>query len=251
MIVGAVSWWDESPTWLSNTITSMSRFCDHIVALDGHYELYPDDRTQSPIQQMYAIIDAARAAGVGVTVEDQNRVWRDEMQKRTRLFELAQTVADLDDWIFVLDADERVQLGDGVTKNNIKETLDTATSEGSLVCIATLTEYIDTDSDPILASASRNAALPSEPRTHSPRFFRSLPNMRVADNHFDIRADLGAGPGGGEIKYWGMRPDVKHSTRLESMVFVENLNRLRGKVRDDARRVYYKQRDELGAENLE
>jgi hypothetical protein len=41
-VVGLISWWDESPTWLAASITSLGRFCDHVVALDGRYALYPD-----------------------------------------------------------------------------------------------------------------------------------------------------------------------------------------------------------------
>ena len=82
-IIGLVSWWDESPTWLAATVASMSRFCDHIVALDGRYALYPDQRLQSGTAELYAIIETARAAGVGITLHTAPRTYADEMEKRT------------------------------------------------------------------------------------------------------------------------------------------------------------------------
>src|SRR6266498_1360247 len=55
-IIAILSWFDESPSWLSACVASLARAgCSHLVAVDGAYRLYPDGRPHSGIAQQDAI----------------------------------------------------------------------------------------------------------------------------------------------------------------------------------------------------
>lgn len=100
-IVGVLSWWDEDPQWLMESVSSAFRLCDEVIALDGAYEGFPSGGAESPSGQKDALIRAgARVHG--------GRLWRDQMEKRTELFRLATNRTETWDWVFVFDADDLV-----------------------------------------------------------------------------------------------------------------------------------------------
>lgn len=98
------SWFDEDPEWLSDMVASCAGLCAGVIALDGRYPLYPDAKDRSPAEQSTAIIVACEEhAMTGVVA------WAPplpEVEKRTRLFEMALGVADpLKDWFLIMDGD--------------------------------------------------------------------------------------------------------------------------------------------------
>lgn len=106
-IVGVLSWYDESPHWLSTAIAGMARLCDAIVAVDGAYGLYPSARPRSHPQQAEAIVHTAEAMGRGVLLYQPDTVWLgNEVEKRNKSLQLAGTLDP--DWVVIFDADYHV-----------------------------------------------------------------------------------------------------------------------------------------------
>jgi hypothetical protein len=108
-IIGLLSWYQESPGWLSELVQSMAAAgVDHVVAVDGAYAAYPHRSPVSDPGQAQAIVETARGAGVGCSVYVPSVAWRNgEIQKRTFLFAAGHVVCvPGHDWFWVLDGDE-------------------------------------------------------------------------------------------------------------------------------------------------
>jgi hypothetical protein len=246
-IIGLLSWFDESPARLAACVASMGRFCDHVVALDGRYAQYPDARNRSGTAEYAAIIDAAHAAGVGITVCDGG-VYADEMEKRTHLFQIGATHATtFQDWFFVLDADEMV--AEAIHREGVHLVLDRIAAEGCDVAPVTFWEKADPAANEQVEAASRDIALEYRYETPSPRFWRVLRDMRVVGYHYNY---IGENEAGSTVELWGNdRTVVKRadwSQELMPLVTIENRNRMRAKVRDQSRQAYYDVRDASGIE---
>lgn len=133
-LIGLLSWFDESVTWLAASIGSMMRLgMDHVIAIDGAYDLYPNGRRMSGSEEHVAIYDACTATGMGCTVHVPTRLWKDEMEKRDTLFALAEYVAESDqDWFFSFDADHIVT---DVLLHDFKATLAGLDTDAASVCL--------------------------------------------------------------------------------------------------------------------
>jgi hypothetical protein len=108
-IVGLLSWFEETPSWLGASILSFATIgLDHLVALDGAYELYPDGFRRSGTEQHETITETVQACGIGCTIHTPERLWKGEREKRDFLFMLGGLVTGPDDWFVVLDSDEVV-----------------------------------------------------------------------------------------------------------------------------------------------
>lgn len=249
-IIGLISWWDESPTWLAATVASLGRFCDDVVALDGRYATYPGSRVQSGRAEFDAIVDTARSCGMGVTIMSRPSTYTDEMHKRSTLFNLAAPLARPGiDWYFIIDGDESVI--ESPSKDEMSERLRVASELDQWVITASLFEKDDPHRDALRTDISRKVAIEYATECATPRFWRVGLNMRVAGYHFNY---LGEHPETGEtIEYWGMDGVVKNRPAWGSLnrrVVLENRNQLRAKVRDGDRMAYYKDRDESGLEKV-
>lgn len=244
-VIGLVSWWDESPTWLAATIASMGRFCDHVVALDGRYALYPDQRLQSGTAEVQTIIETARAAGIGVTLHTAPRTYADEMEKRTHLFRLGSLEArSQQDWFFVLDGDE-VAI-ESPPKHEVVAFLDATDAD---VVTATLFERSDPHQDAWRTDLNMKLQTEWRYECRTPRFWRAHDNMRVVGYHFNYVGDR---PDGTTAELWGKDGAVDRApwSSLCGRVIIENRNRLRGMQRDADRQQYYKDRDDIGLETI-
>lgn len=116
-------YYDESPTWLAATITSLTRIgVDHVLAIDGKYPHFkPGAPACSPVEQAVAIVETASAAGMACTLSlpDANGVML-ETTKRQRAFNLIEELATpFEDWVLVIDADEIVEGGHEVVKREL------------------------------------------------------------------------------------------------------------------------------------
>src|SRR5437667_11615337 len=109
-IVGILIWADESPGWLATACTGFGRLCDHIVAVDGFYALYPGARVRSRPDQAEAVMTACEAAEVACTLHRPNDLfWGNEVEKRQLSLALAAPfLTPLEDWVCVFDADNHV-----------------------------------------------------------------------------------------------------------------------------------------------
>jgi hypothetical protein len=244
-VIGLVSWWDESPTWLAATIASMGRFCDHVVALDGRYAMFPDQRLQSGIDEVRVIVEAARGAGVGLTLHTAPRTFPDEMAKRTHLFRLGQLEArSFTDWFYVLDGDE-VTI-ESPPKADVQAYLEHTTAD---VLTATLFERTDPHATEWRTDLGMKLQTEWRYEARTPRFWRVMNNMRVVGYHFNY---LGENAAGETVELWGMDGAVDRVEwgSLCGRVIIENRNRLRGKQRDADRQAYYEARDATGLETI-
>jgi hypothetical protein len=104
-VVGLLAWYDEPVIWLREAVDSAATLCDHVLAVDGAYALYPDGRAHSHPSQAAVILDAAHARRIGCTVHQPDRVWvGNQIEKRSLMFRLGREIGA--DWFFVFDADD-------------------------------------------------------------------------------------------------------------------------------------------------
>ena len=116
-LAALLAWYDEPPTFLYRAVTTAIERAgaDVIVAVDGRYALLGDDDVpvESPREQFDAIVEATRGTTAMLVHHRPVEPWPTEMEKRTRLFALAESVLDRDrDWMLVLDADFEVVRAD-------------------------------------------------------------------------------------------------------------------------------------------
>ena len=159
-IVGLLSWYDEPAAWLRQTVAAAGHLCDHVVALDGAYALFPGGAAYSPPEQTQAILDGANFAGIGCTVVQSATVWEgNQIEKRNMLFRLGSCVTERDDWFLVLDADD-------------------------------LVVAVPADARERLARASEDVAVYTFGGERYHRgLFRAYPSLRVEDAHYHYLAE--------------------------------------------------------------
>lgn len=128
-IVGIVSWYDEKPASLAACVASMIRWgCDHILAVDGAYALYPAGRAASSPEQHAIISETCRALGVGSTIHVPDEPYfGNEIEKRTLCFQIAESFTDETDWYWINDADQIVISALGVRERLAETEFDVAT----------------------------------------------------------------------------------------------------------------------------
>jgi len=85
-LIGLLSFYDESPVWLHECITSHANSgVEHLVAVDGAYELLELGKGASPIEQHEAIIAATSDAGIGLTLPRASRTVAGERGREAHL----------------------------------------------------------------------------------------------------------------------------------------------------------------------
>ncbi|MBB3752607.1 hypothetical protein FHT44_005119 [Mycolicibacterium sp. BK634] len=108
-VVGLLNWYEESPAWLIETVASVSKLCDHIIAVDGPYAAFPGARKTpySGSEQADAIFHTAAGLGMGCTIHTPRQPWLGgEVEKRDFMFRIGETFTTENDWYFRIDADE-------------------------------------------------------------------------------------------------------------------------------------------------
>lgn len=172
-IIGLLSWYEEPASWLAECVASMGRLCDHVVAVDGPYALYPGAtrKPASGTEQMDTIIHAAAGAGMGCTVHVPRTPWWDnEVGKRDWMFRAGSLIAEPGDWFLRIDADEVLSQVPADTR-----TLLAATSQD--VAEVTMWERGD----------GQDSQFPLRV------LFRALPGIGVRQAHYVVTAPNGSG----------------------------------------------------------
>lgn len=109
-VIGLLNWYEENPAWLAECVSSAARLCDHIIAVDGPYGLFPGStaKPSSSPSQADTIRRVCAGSGIGCTIHTPNQVWWDgEVAKRDFMFKLGLQVArPWEDWFLRIDADE-------------------------------------------------------------------------------------------------------------------------------------------------
>jgi hypothetical protein len=219
-LIGCLCWFDESTSDLLASITSFAAAgLTHLVAVDGAYGMFPGAQARSSRDQHVAIKEACDEAGIpGLIYAPKSDVWGSEMTKRAFMFRLAAETLTLTerDWVWVFDADERVEK--------------------------------PTDVKPLLAKTREAAA---DVRLVEPQLdgtvqeqdlrmlFRALPGLTVAGTHYTYIA--------GDRVLWGYGQE---KSRDLTFLRVHHLTHLRHADRRAAKDVYYGVRDAAGIEPL-
>jgi hypothetical protein len=208
-IIALLNFYDEIPSWLAATVASTARFCDHIVACDGSYGLYPQGKPSSGIAQHNAITDAAEAVGIGCTLHVPNTRWvGNEVEKRTFLFQAGSLVAEpYEDWFLVIVAE------------------------------VTLREKRDYSHLPHGVAQQ----MPTAELQRARRLYRCIDNMRVETNHYTYVGDVE----GEKVYLWNK--STEPALHLPTVV-IEHRNHHRLIDRAAAAKTYYTVRDHVGAE---
>lgn len=249
-VVGILSWFDESPTWLGQTVASMARICDHVVAVDGRYALYDDPRVVSSIAEHDAIVQTARGAGLGITLHVPTRAWRDEMEKRSFSFQLAQMVSDTHrDWFTVLDGDEVII--EAPDKRELAHMLDDATMDGIRTVTVTLRDIADPHANADRTRFGMDLPTPHVVQCRVPRLFRMPANLRCVGYHYNY---VGEDETGEPVELWGMDEAARYRTEWASFtdhIVIEHKHQQRPKIRKALREQYYRDRNSVGLETVD
>lgn len=230
MIVGLLSWYEERPAWLSATVASLAPFCDHLVAVDGAYALFPGGRARSCMEQAEAIRETAAAVGLGCTVHEPRSRWMgNETEKRALMFRLGEAVTAPEDWYFVVDGDE-VVTDPGV---GLRDALASSSLDVGEVTLWRRRPQESPEDRPFASPLVES---------HSHRmFFRAVRGLTVGRKHYQYVT-----PDGRFL--WG---DGPCAPALDlSTVRVEHRNGERDRARAADSRGYYERRDALNIEGL-
>jgi hypothetical protein len=171
-IIGLLSWYEEPASWLAQCVASAAHLCDHLIAVDGPYALFPGATTKpaSGAEQAEVITHTTAGAGIGCTIHAPRQPWwGNEVEKRAYMFQLGLTMAEPDDWFLIFDADEVLVTSPVDVRKKLAETeLDVAE-----VMIWERGEQ--------------------ESRTPHRRLFRALPGITYRDAHYVVTAPTDTG----------------------------------------------------------
>lgn len=162
-------WWEEDPAWLIRCVAGLSRFCTHLIAVDGAYETMEGSYNQprSTGVQADAIVAAADGYNLGLTLHQPPDPWHgDQVAKRTFMFKTATLFCNPGDWLYVADADEIVT----TVPANLDDQLDQMTREGIEVATVEIVQR------------------PHGGVSQIRRFFRYDPTLRCEGGHFRFAA---------------------------------------------------------------
>jgi hypothetical protein len=225
-VVALLSWWDESPSWLTRSVTPLARFCTHLIAVDGAYEhMASAGRPASAGDQADAIVAACDSTGLALTLHRPNEPWvGDEVAKRSFIFKLANLICEPGDWLFVIDADEMISEVPG----SIDRQLEQAETDGFEAGTVNVTEP------------------PARGFTPVRKFFRHDPTLRVQGRH----SWYAAGPEDKPRLLWGNGNDRRTVTSFHVDGFTfEHWSKRRHPFRREAQLAYYKRRQTLRLES--
>jgi len=223
-LIAILTWYDE-PAWcLTELVASLALAdVDHLVAVDGAYMLYPEGRAQSPGEQAQAILAGAQGSGMGVSLYAPQDVWfGNEIEKRSFTFAAGHLIADPGiDWLWVVDADERIQETVG-----LRDALEA--TEFDVVSV-----LMDEVND-----GTREGAFPIR------KFFRAQPTgIHLEDNHFTYLS------GDGQLLFEGYCIARDGLVDCDHFGFVRVDHRGgRSKLRNDQARIYYERRKQFASE---
>lgn len=212
-VCALLSFYDETPAELHRLIASLPTVgVTHLVALDGRYAAFYGEHDTSSHEAHEAIKQACDTAGMGLTLHVDGP-WDSEIAKRTFLFGLA--AQQQHDWLMVVDGDEEVAAVQGDPAAILRATsLDVAT---------VILERPD--------GSTQDAA-------HR-MYFRALPGLHVAGNHYTYRDHAGRNLWGN-----GMAVQLEPAQPLRITV----LHHQRDTVRRTRKLGYYLVRDRSGIE---
>jgi hypothetical protein len=228
-IVALLSWYEEDPAWLAEMVATLpAAGVTHLVALDGAYALYPGASPASDPAQKLALNTAAQQAGIEADIYTPDGVFKgNEVEKRSALFELAESVTGPDDWYFVMDADELIS-------EVPTDFHDRLASTDRDVAEVTFVEQRDPERPPP-SLWQRKDAYPIRV------LFRAIRGLRVKTNHWTYVTPDGR-------KLWGQNKRTLEATLDCTDLRILHRSDLRQQDRRTDQYAYYAIRDDRRAE---
>jgi len=239
-IVAVLSWFDEAPSWLATCVAGIGRFCDGLVAVDGAYAIYPQGRARSHPQQAEAIVNAAEAAGLELTLHQPTTTWADnEVGKRSFSLKLAGLqLEEGRDWLAVVDADYHLlQCSPDAIRAALAET-------PAPVATYTLLDGKDFLGDPKLAEYVNGRPCDTEWTFRTRDLYRWNPTIQIGPAHWTYHAIVDG------KRRWLRGPWEKQVDCLDlnkELVFYHRTQD-RAQVRKASAEYYYKMREQHGTE---
>jgi hypothetical protein len=109
-IIAALCWYDEDPAFLTRIVRSLNGVADHLVAVGGRWELFPEAEHDRADDEIAALEAAAAAIGLEMSLHERLvGAWPSQVEKRDRMMQWA---AEHGDWILVVDGDEEITRAD-------------------------------------------------------------------------------------------------------------------------------------------
>lgn len=238
-IIGTLCFYDEPPSWLAATVASCARLCDHLVAVDGAYQLFPGglQKPTSSAMAHEAIVQTAAASGMGVTLHVPSGPFAgNEVEKRNLMLRLAATVGEpMVDWVFTVDGDEVVTHVSDLVRS------DLAATEYSVAETTTVESSPNADDE-------QRAAYEAGARPYR-HLMRLLPNLRVVGAHWVYMGDH---PDHGTVCLQGVNGvhDIEPALDVRHTVRKEHRHAWRARKRLEDARAYYTMRDQLVVERV-
>lgn len=235
-----LSWYEESPTFISACVASIAPHVDHVIAVDGAYQNFPDARAKSDRLQAETIMAICDAADIACTIHQPATPWRgNEVEKRNHLFKIASAFSEpFTDWYWVIDADCVVTSVPTDFRPLLKE------CEQWSIDVA-LWERRDYLGD--VPEVARELVLPTHAANPLTCLFRVMKDMQVVGAHYVY----GGFKPDGEWSYaWAPHFMHPEATLRVPEIQVEHRSIYRDKYRRDLSQMYYKIRDELGIERV-
>jgi hypothetical protein len=177
-LIALLSWYDEPTTWLAETVASIGKVCDHLIAVDGPYARFPGAlaKPASGPEQVETILRVAAGAGIGCTIHAPRQPWwGGEVEKRDAMFRIGETFSTADDWYFVVDADEVISKA----PSDLRQRLGASPCDAAELTLwerdtqSRLAELVDTSTDS---------------RWPLRRLFRALPDLHIEQAHYVVTA---------------------------------------------------------------
>jgi hypothetical protein len=220
-VIGLLSWYEEPVSWLAETVASAAKLCDHLIAVDGPYAEFPFalKKPASGTEQAETILHTAAGAGIGCTIHASRQPWwGNEVEKRSFMFELAQTMTTPDDWLLVIDADEVL---DGVPEDT-RDLLEKAEAD-----VAEVNLWVRGDQETVFIQR---------------RLFRALRGITYRDCHYVVTAPTETG-----VKILSGDERVHHLEPAELMLDLrmEHRSAQRTALRNGMKNQYYAKLPEL------
>lgn len=233
---GILSWYDESESWLGTATAGLARFCDHILAVDGAYALYPGGKPRSHPGQAEAILHTAEAMDTACTLYQPSEVWwGNEVEKRNKALDVIGAFAEEGDWLCIFDADYHVVT---CSPAGLKADLERSECEVATYGLVNGEDWLSTDAIELAVTTRLDAQWISQTRD----LYRWNPTLRCGPAHGDYSSDKG----------WLRGPyDLLPADDLSSSLTAYHRTKDRTKIRRDAQQGYYQMRDMLKVEEVE
>jgi hypothetical protein len=237
-IIGILSYYNESPSWLAACVASMAGVCDHLVAVDGRYATFPDEAVVSPPEQAEAIVETAAGARLPLTLHRPAApFFGDEVEKRNLTLKLAAAIGEpMHDWLLVLDADCVII----EHSDFLKEDLERCDEHSAAVGVE---ERLDPADEHFPMALAADVSIESSWRTPVTLLYRLLPNMRYYGTHYSLAGDVD----GRRVWLWGHDSAVQPFGVTGGLV-IRHRNTERPRHRQEQAAAYYATRDRLNIE---